>query len=173
MGLRQKARQASVHLLEIEQATDEIVDQLYEVEVQAHISPWTKDNILASISLPYNHCLVLYCAERVIGYAMISVVADESDLYTIGILPKYQGLGFGHILLHGTLARARDLKAQTCFLEVRTSNEVALHLYDYYGFTIVGVRKNYYEATAKTPSENAYLMKADLNTLPDLPVNRP
>ena len=169
MGLRSRARQAHVQFLELTDVSDEVLAQLYEVEVQAHVSPWDKDDIISLVSLPHNHCIGLYCDERLVGFALISVVAGEAELYTIGILPKYQGLGFGHQMLHSTLARAVELGAEACFLEVRVSNEVAIHLYDFYGFQIEGVRKNYYAATETTPAEDAYLMKADLTALPDVP----
>ena len=166
MGLRSRARQAHVQFLELHDVSDEVLSQLYEVEVQAHVSPWDKDDIISLVALPHNHCIGLYCEEHLVGFALISVVAGEAELYTIGILPKYQGLGFGHQLLHSTLARAVELGAEACFLEVRVSNEVALHLYDRFGFTITGTRKNYYQGSHGNPPEDAYTMVCDLTQLP-------
>lgn len=158
-----------IRLVEIFEWNNENVDQLYEVEMRAHIDPWTRESIIGSMELPYNHTLALYHGDRIIGYSLYSVVAGESDLYTIGIMPEYQGFGLGHLLLHESLKRANEENSRQCFLEVRLSNAVAIHLYEYYGFQKISIRHHYYPATAFTPSEDAYVMQAFLDNLPPLP----
>jgi len=59
------------------------------------------------------------------------------------------------------LERARSAGMQEVFLEVRPSNPIAIHLYESLGFTRVGVRKGYYQATGGR--EDAWVYKLVLS----------
>jgi ribosomal-protein-alanine N-acetyltransferase len=59
------------------------------------------------------------------------------------------------------LERARQLTAETVFLEVRPSNPAAYHLYISMGFNEVGTRRGYYPA--KSGREDATIMAKELN----------
>jgi [ribosomal protein S18]-alanine N-acetyltransferase len=97
-------------------------------------------------------------AGRLVGYGGIAVVAGppaaEAEIHTIGVHPDRQGRGVGRRLLTGLLRHADELGA-TVFLEVRTDNEPALRLYRAEGFELVGVRRNYYQASGA----DAYTMR--------------
>lgn len=168
MGLRQHALQATVTFKELRSFDEALLEQLHAVEVSAHADPWSKEDIAQSMST-FTHCIGLFIDDFLIGFTITSLVVDEGELYTIGINPKYQGLGFGHRLLHMALWHLQQLGARTCFLEVRVSNEVAIHLYDYYGFETQAVRAHYYPATETTPCEDAFVMSCALEKLPELP----
>lgn len=79
--------------------------------------------------------------------------ASEAEIHTIGVDPGHQGRGIGRAVLDGLLAAA-DRIAATTYLEVRTDNEAAQHLYRVTGFEIVGTRRRYYSSGA-----DAYTMK--------------
>lgn len=165
MGSRHQKRLAPLSLRLISNPDHEVLTQLYQVEVSAHQDPWTLDDIAATFS-DNTRCIGLYLKEELIGFAVICIVVDEAELYTIGVCKKYQGLGLGRKLLGATLQECLQLGATRCFLEVRVSNEVALHLYDRYGFTITGTRKNYYQGSGGNPPEDAFTMMSDLTQLP-------
>lgn len=164
MGSRRHARLAPLSLRFISKPSKEVLQQLYLVELSAHRDPWTPDDIASTFS-PNTRCIGLYLKEELIGFAIICIVYDEAELYTIGVNPKYQGLGFGRKLLAATLKECLNLGAARCFLEVRVSNAVAFHLYDSYGFTVTGTRRNYYPGSNGEPAEDAYTMACDLSTL--------
>lgn len=166
MGSRRHARLAPLSLRLITNPDNDMLQQLYQVEVSAYEDPWTQDDI-ASTFTDNTRCLGLFIKDELIGFAIISIVVDDSELYTIGISKKYQGLGFGRKLLLASLKECQKLGAVRCFLEVRVSNDVAFHLYDSYGFSIVGTRKNYYQGSGNNPPEDAYTMVCDLTKLPD------
>lgn len=171
MGLRKHALKEHLELRVIEQPTPEMLDQLYQVEINAHTSPWSYDS-LKDCFTDNTRCIGLFLKNELIGFSFICILFDEAELYTIGIVKKYQGLGFGHKLLLHSLHMARELGAKNCYLEVRVSNQVALYLYDLYGFKITGLRKNYYPATSTMPAENAYTMACDLASIPEIPLEK-
>lgn len=166
MGLRKNALKEHLELKLIENPSPETLEQLYQIDINAHQSPWTYDAIRDCFT-DNTRCIGLYLKGELIGFSVICIIFDEVELYTIGIIKKYQGLGFGHKLLLHTLHVAKDSGGKQCFLEVRVTNNVALYLYDLYGFTITGTRKNYYPATSTSPAENAYTMVCDLSTIPE------
>jgi ribosomal-protein-alanine N-acetyltransferase len=86
--------------------------------------------------------------DRLVGYAGLAFVAGppraEAEIHTIGVDPAHQRRGIGRELLRGLLAVA-DAERATVFLEVRTDNDAARLMYEAEGFTVVGLRKRYYQ----------------------------
>lgn len=164
MGSRRHALKEKLTWGIIDKPSPEEIEQLMAVEFSAHYDPWTYDSLLACFT-DNCRCVVIYLNKEIIGFCIVSILFEDAEIYTIGILKKYQGLGFGHKLLLKSLQVAKELGAESCFLEVRVSNEIALYLYDFYGFQITGTRKNYYSATSEHPAEDAYTMCCDLTKI--------
>ena len=70
----------------------------------------------------------------------------------------------GRKMLHKLLQVAESKQVDSIFLEVRESNDAAIHLYDKEGFNRLGIRKAYYPA--KDGREDALVFAKALN-LPD------
>ena len=102
--------------------------------------------------------MVLEWQGLISAFALFSRVLDEATLHSIGVDPKLQGRGLGRRLLTAMLAQVGRVGASRCLLEVRESNAAARSLYNGLGFSLDGVRKNYYP----TPKgrEDALLMSA-------------
>jgi len=96
----------------------------------------------------------------IVGYGGLWKIAEEAHVSTIASHPDYRGQKFGEILLASMVKRAIVLKAGYVVLEVRVSNRVAQALYTKYGFTIHGVKKDYYHHDR----EDAYDMRLDLTS---------
>lgn len=163
MGSRRNALKEKLSWAIINSPSKDELEQLMQIEISAHEDPWTYDSLLACFT-DNCRCIGLYLHDELIGFCIISIICDEAEIYTIGILRKYQGLGFGHKLLVKSLQLCKELGAANCYLEVRVSNEVALYLYDLYGFSITGTRKNYYAANSYHGPEDAYTMACPLTT---------
>jgi ribosomal-protein-alanine N-acetyltransferase len=69
---------------------------------------------------------------------------DEATVQTIGVHPELHGSGLGHALLHELLEEARRRGCREVYLEVRADNRPALGLYERFGFTPLGRRRDYY-----------------------------
>ena len=76
------------------------------------------------------------------GYAGLALVGDESEVHTIGVRPASQGHGLGRKLLRQLLSFAGERRI---LLEVRTDNGAAIGLYESEGFTMLGIRRHYYQ----------------------------
>lgn len=82
---------------------------------------------------------------RAIGYCGSMVVADTADVQTIGVLPEYEGHGYGRAMLEQMHERAREQGAERILLEVRADNPRAQRLYERNGYRAIHVRRGYYD----------------------------
>ena len=129
------------------------------IEADAFSSPWSAETFASLLERPGLELLVLEDErEGVIGYAVLWCILDQGELANVAITPRLRGRGLGTHLLSRVLDVARERRIETLFLEVRASNEKALHLYRRFGFADVGRRKGYYER----PREDALIMAARL-----------
>jgi ribosomal-protein-alanine N-acetyltransferase len=98
-----------------------------------------------------------YDTPHLLGYAGLLMVPYEADILNITVRPEARRQGIATQLLGkiGELAESRGVTV--IHLEVRESNTPARTLYEKLGFTVDGIRKNYYER----PRENAVLMTLD------------
>ena len=83
---------------------------------------------------------------RLIGYGWISCAVGEAHILNIATDAAFQAQGHGRRVLKRLIDIARWYRAETVFLEVRASNEIAIGLYQNYGFNEIGLRKGYYPA---------------------------
>ncbi len=93
---------------------------------------------------------------EVIGYVISTHVAGEAELLRIGVDLSARRKGIGRLLMMAFVGLCEELGTPEVFLEVRASNLPAITLYDRFGFSVVGTRKNYYHH----PDEDACLMTA-------------
>jgi ribosomal-protein-alanine N-acetyltransferase len=91
------------------------------------------------------------------GYGGMWRMYDEAHVTTIGVRHDLQHRGFGRVLFAGLVQAAYDMGAKWVTLEVRTSNENAMKMYEAFGFKVIGRRKGYYTDNA----EDAIVMWSD------------
>ena len=93
--------------------------------------------------------------EKAVAYAGYRKVLDEGDIMHICVLPHYRKQGLGLMLMKALIRRAGEEGTDRIFLEVRTSNEAAIGLYEKTGYKKTGIRKDYYRG----PREDALIME--------------
>jgi ribosomal-protein-alanine N-acetyltransferase len=81
----------------------------------------------------------------IVGYGGVAVLGDEAYIQTIAVDRPRWGAGFGTVLLGALLTAAEERGAHTVGLEVRADNERAHRLYERFGFSVIGVRRGYYQ----------------------------
>lgn len=84
---------------------------------------------------------------RLLGYLICSRYADDWHIMNIAVDPTARRRGLATAMLEELFARAGRDRGYT--LEVRTTNDPAIALYEQFGFRPSGVRKRYYQDTGE------------------------
>lgn len=144
----------------IRSATLADIPAMLLIEQSANSHPWSEGTFHTCFSERYFNAVLLEDNDTITGFYIGEKVAVEASLFNIGVAPTAQGRGYGQQLLQHFIARAQELEALDCWLEVRQSNSKAIKLYEKCGFIQTGVRPNYYPTTAGL--EDAILMALPL-----------
>ena len=132
----------------------EDVVQVHQIEEACFSTPWSLENFKAIFRYEYNHYLTAWDGEEIVGFIGLMEVAGEGDITNVAVLPSHRKRGIGDQLVSSMIALAKEREISKIMLEVRASNEAAIHLYEKYGFEFLCIRKNYYQK----PTEDANIM---------------
>ena len=120
--------------------------QVMRVEAEAYEFPWSEGIFRDCLRVGYS-CWSQMEEDRLVGYGIMTVGAEEAHVLNLCTAPPHQRKGFARRLLGHLMATAARHGAKHVFLEVRVSNTAAQLLYASHGFSKVGVRKAYYPAS--------------------------
>jgi ribosomal-protein-alanine N-acetyltransferase len=95
----------------------------------------------------------LVLEKKIIGFLQFSLNKSECDIISIGIIQKFQNMGYGKLLLE----HLKSLNLKSIFVEVSANNENAIMFYQKLNFFKIGLRKNYY----KKQKSDAILLKLE------------
>lgn len=121
--------------------------------------PWTSDSLTNTLSHPGCTAFLARVRDGVdalpepAGFIVGQLAADEAEILTVGVLPRWQRRGVGKLLVEGLARAAKRAEARRLFLEVAADNQAAFALYRGLGFTAVGLRKGYYERPGSEPQD--------------------
>ena len=93
---------------------------------------------------PFARKLEYVSDNDVIGYLEYSLIYDRIEIDNFLVIDEYRGSGVGSKLLSFLVDLAKKYNAINITLEVRVSNNIAIHLYKKFGFREVALRKYYY-----------------------------
>ncbi len=137
------------------------IDGIFQCEAECFEAPWTYSMLYSDIVENTNTVyLVVEFRGEIIGYGGMWVVLDEAHITNVCVKPGYRGKGYAKKLMKAMRDASRICGAVSMTLEVRVSNHSALRLYKRCGFTIQGLRKNYYRNR-----EDAYVMWTERDRL--------
>jgi len=141
------------------------ITQVLDIEQATHLTPWSEKIIQSSFG-PRSRNIGLFKSSKgldeLIGYYFAEFVAGEMTLENICVGLNHQGKGHAKVLMKHLVEDAKSLQAEEIWLEVRESNDAAIHLYRSFGFEDISIRKNYYSIPNSTYKEHACLMKLAL-----------
>jgi len=159
--------------LTLEPMRESDVNTVQEIEREIFATPWPRNAYYRELaSRASAHYVVLRhegIVNRPVGYRLAdfdpSIIGyggmwrmyDEAHVTTIGVRRDLQHRGYGRVICAGLVQAAYDMGAKWVTLEVRTSNENAMKMYEAFGFKVIGRRKGYYTDNG----EDAIVMWSD------------
>jgi ribosomal-protein-alanine N-acetyltransferase len=129
--------------LEIRQLAYADLPQVIAIERRAFPTPWSLAMFVLELSKPSGICLAAIEDGSIIGYLVCSRYDTVWHLMNVAVEPKRQRQGIATTLLERLFEQA-DKPSEQYTLEVRTSNEAAIRLYERFGFRAAGRRRAYY-----------------------------
>jgi [ribosomal protein S18]-alanine N-acetyltransferase len=132
------------------------IDDVLVVERASFTNPWTREMYLSE--LQNEGVSFLFVARndtgKLIGFCSFWRVFEELHINNLAVDPAHRRQGVAASLLTHVLAEAPRLGATRALLEVRRSNGEARRLYERFGFSLAGTRRNYYSQ----PVEDALVL---------------
>jgi ribosomal-protein-alanine N-acetyltransferase len=89
-----------------------------------------------------------------VGFCACWIVFDELHINSFAISPAWRRRGLATCLLRAVFREARAAGVTSATLEVRASNVAARRLYERLGFSVQGIRHDYYQS----PREDALIL---------------
>ena len=124
------------------------------LEAQIFSMPWSAAGFADTLPREDVIFLVAYEQDELLGYVGIYCTLDEGEITNVAVAPAARRRGIARALLTELKQQLACRNVARIVLEVRVSNEPAIRLYEQMGFSVLGVRKNFYEK----PTEDAYIM---------------
>jgi len=118
--------------------------QVIAIERRVFPTPWSLAMFVLELSKQTGICLAAASERRLVGYLICSRYDMVWHLMNVAVDLDQQRRGLASVLLAELYAQVDDDQARFT-LEVRRSNEVAIHLYEREGFRAAGVRRRYYQ----------------------------
>lgn len=141
--------------MKIRHMTVEDVPAVAMIEKACFSQPWSEQGFLDGM----NHSATFFVAEddegNVTGYIGMYICAPEGEITNVAVAEAARGSGVGAALVAAMQQWATGNGVERIILEVRVTNDPAIHVYEKKGFHTIGVRKNFY----RFPTEDAGIME--------------
>jgi ribosomal-protein-alanine N-acetyltransferase len=129
--------------LEIRRLTYADLPQVIAIERRAFPTPWSLAMFVLELSKPAGVCLAALQEGRLVGYLICSRYDTVWHLMNVAVDDRLLRRGIASALIE-RLFELADGPSEQYTLEVRTSNEGAIRLYERFGFKAAGRRRGYY-----------------------------
>ena len=114
------------------------------IEQESFHDSWAVESWLAELNSSLANYIVLEQDGIIRGFAGFWLIAGEAQVTRVAVAKDERGKGLGRILTEALIDAAWQENAEAVTLEVRKSNIAAQTVYTQTGFTVSGVRPNYY-----------------------------
>ena len=129
--------------LQIRQLTYADLPQVIAIERRAFPTPWSLAMFVLELSKPSGICLAATHEQRLVGYLVCSRYDTVWHVMNVAVDVRLRRRSIARSLLARLFELADRPNAQYT-LEVRTSNDGAISLYEGFGFRAAGRRRAYY-----------------------------
>ena len=140
----------------------DVIQAVAAIEAQVQpLDAWDKQAITDLLSQDMNKLLIARRENKVVGYCLYQQLFEQGEIFRIATHPDHQRQGIAAQLLERLFELLNEQGVESLLLEVRADNGPAIALYERYGFRVIHVRKDYYQA-ANQASMDALIMSCDL-----------
>jgi ribosomal-protein-alanine N-acetyltransferase len=130
-------------------------EDFFTVDQYFFPNPWSKDSWMSFLSTQDYFIVGYFLDLKLVGFSLfIKQVADSfAHLLKIVIQENLRGQKIGENLLLKSIDELEEIGVKKFFLEVETTNDAAIKLYDNCGFENIHCKKNFYG-----PNQDAFIM---------------
>ena len=132
-------------------ATPADLGEIAAIENASFTDPWSRAMLASDLTKENGFFLVAAADGAVCGYADGEDICGDFYVNNIAVAEAFRRRRIGEALLRSLIETAKSRRCQFISLEVRVTNLPARKLYEKYGFSLVGERRDYYTS----PTENA------------------
>ena len=129
------------------------------LEAYCFSEPWSEKAFSQALLDENTYFFVIEYNGNLAGYYVACNICDEVNLCTIAVDTMQRNSGLASKLIQHLVNISKQENAFLIGLEVRTSNQSAIHLYEKFNFKQCGKRPNFY----RKPTEDALLYTLQLN----------
>jgi [ribosomal protein S18]-alanine N-acetyltransferase len=130
--------------------TKELISQIHTIDRTCLGGLWSLEAYEREVCSPNSYLAGILTADNeILGFGCLWSILEEAHITILAVRPEYQRQGLGSYLVWGLLNAAHDRALEWATLEVRATNQAAIALYQKFGFTEVGRRRNYYQVTGE------------------------
>lgn len=137
-------RESGASSLRVRDLTYADLPKVMSIERRAFPTPWSLAMFVLELSKASGICLGAIGEGRLVGYLICARYDTAWHVMNVAVDPKHRQRGVASALLAELYDRVGDPNARFT-LEVRRSNDVAIHLYEREGFRAAGIRRRYYQ----------------------------
>jgi [ribosomal protein S18]-alanine N-acetyltransferase len=108
---------------------------------------WNSEGYRREMDSPQSDLLIARGAESstsILALGCSWAILEEAHITLLAVEPAHQRQGLGQLMLYALLQSSIERGLERATLEVRSSNQAALALYQQFGFSPVGERRRYY-----------------------------
>ena len=127
--------------------------EVARLEAACFPDAWSESSVEEELNSRLSLYLGIWVKEEMVGYLGSRLVLDEGEILRVAVLPSCRRQGLGAVLMQELMEQTADIVMWN--LEVREHNLAAQNLYRRFGFTSIGVRRNYYH----DPTEDGIMMQ--------------
>ena len=129
--------------IEIRRLTYSDLPNVIAIERRAFPTPWSLSMFVLELSKPSGICLAAIHDERLAGYVVCSRYDTVWHVMNVAVDDRLRRQGIATALMQ-RLFELADKPNEQYTLEVRTSNDAAIKLYESFDFRAAGRRRAYY-----------------------------
>lgn len=141
--------------IRIRRMTPEDVSKAAALERESFSEPWTENVYLETLA---NENALYLLAETedggLVGICGLLDILGEGDISNVAVAKPFRRQKVAERMMAELLRQGKERGITAFTLEVRSSNEAAIRLYEKFGFTCEGRRKRFY----RKPEEDALIL---------------